>query len=138
MSKPQNMFEQYAAAFTNGDQFGNPWAKQFEESVSACREASDAWMQSSNAFAKGFESVFKTCVSRAQNANEKNSALWQSMFMCGNVNDFANAQNQLTQGAFEDMVEVTTEVSELSTKLMMDTWEPLNKQMSQTMKKTAA
>lgn len=128
-------YDQFASVFTSGDQYGAEWVKQLEQSVSACREASDAWFKSSSVFAKGFEEVFKTCVSHAQNANEKNSALWQSMLSCRNVNDFAQAQNQLTQGSFEGVIEATTQVSELSAKVMMDAWEPLNKQMSQTMKK---
>lgn len=120
------------------NQYTSEWTKQLEQSVSACREASEAFTSSGNVFAKGFEEVISACVSRAQNSNEKNSQIWQSLFACRTVNEFAEAQNKLVQGTFEDALEATSQMSELSAKLWMDAWEPLNKQVSEVMKKAAA
>lgn len=131
-NNPQNPF------MGSYDQYATEWTKQLEQSVSACREASEALLNTGSMFAKGFEEVFTACVSRAQNANEKNSQLWQSFLACRNMNDLAEAQNKLTQGTFEEALEATSEMSELSAKMWMDAWEPLNKQVSEVMKKAAA
>ena len=117
------------------DQAAETCMKQMESVMSGCREASDAWMKSGSIFAKGMEEMMKACVSQAQSTSEKNANLWQSLMGCKTVNELAETQNKLAQESFEDVLNVTAQVSEMSVKCMMDAIEPINKQMSVAMKK---
>ena len=117
------------------DQAAETCMKQMESMMSGCREASDAWMKSGAIWAKGWEEMIKACVSSAQNTSEKNANLWQSLMGCKTVNELAETQNKLAQECFEDVLNVTAQVSEMSVKCIMDSVEPINKQMSEVMKK---
>ena len=117
------------------DQYAQTCMKQVEDMMSGCREASDAWTKSGTIFAKGIEEMMKACVSQAQSSQEKNANLWQSLMGCKTVNEWAEAQNKLAQESFEEVLNISAQVSEMSVKCIMDACEPLNKQMSQAMKK---
>lgn len=119
----------------NVDQMSQTCMKQAEDMMSGCREASDALMKSSTIWAKGLEEMMKACVSQAQSTSEKNANLWQSLMGCKTVNEWAEAQNKLAQESFEDVLNVTAQVSEMSVKCIMDAAEPINKQWSTAMKK---
>jgi phasin family protein len=112
--------------------------KGIEDMVSAGKESSDAFMKCGTIFAEGMQELMQTCFSHAKTSGEKNADIWKSLSACKSINEFAEVQNRIAQGAFEEMMAVTAEMSEMSIKTMMEAFEPLNKQMAQSMKKAAA
>ncbi|MCB9986041.1 MAG: phasin family protein [Rhodospirillales bacterium] len=117
------------------DKFAESGMKQVEDMMSMGKESTDAIMKSGSIFAKGVEEMMKACMSRAQSCGEKNANVWKSLMACKTINEFAEAQNRIAQESFEDAMNATAQMSEMSVKMMMDAFEPLNKQMSAAMKK---
>lgn len=117
------------------DKFAGGGMKQIEDMMSMGKDSTDAMMKCGSIFAKGMEEMMKACMSHAQNAGEKNADVWKSLMACKTINEFAETQNRIAQGAFEDAMSATAQMSEMSVKMMMDAFEPLNKQVSEAMKK---
>jgi len=117
------------------DQFANGGMKQVEDMMSMGKESADAWMQCGTIFAKGMEEMMKACMGRAQSAGEKNADVVKSLMACKTINEFAETQNRIAQGTFEEAMSAGAQISEMSVKMMMEAFEPINKQMSTAMKK---
>lgn len=117
------------------DNFSNSGMKQVEDMMSMGKQSADAWMECGNIFAKGMEEMMKACMGRAQNVGEKNADVMKSLMACKTINEFAEAQNRIAQTSFEEAMSATAQMSEMTVKMMMDAFEPINKQVSETMKK---
>lgn len=117
------------------DNFAGNGMKQMEDMMSMGKQSTDAWMQFGTIFAKGMEEMMKTCMTKAQTAGEKNANAMKSFMGCKTVNEFAEVQNRMAQESFEDALSTSAQMSEMTVKVMMDAFEPLNKQMSQAMRK---
>ncbi len=120
------------------NKFADGGMKQFEDMVSISKDATDVITQCGSIFAKGMEEMMKACVNHAQTAGEKNANVWKSLMACKTINEFAETQNRIAQESFEDAMSATAQLSEQSVKLMMDCMEPINKQVSTSMKKASA
>jgi phasin family protein len=81
------------------------------------------------------EDMMKACMSHVQTSGEKNAGVWKSLMACKTINEFAEAQNRIAQESFEDAMNATAQMSEAAVKMMMDCMEPINKQVSDVMKK---
>lgn len=117
------------------DKFAGGGMKQVEDMMSMGKETTDAMTQSSSIFAKGMEEMMKACMSHAQAASEKNANVWKTLMSCKTINEFAETQNRIAQESFEDAMSATAQMSEKAVKMMMDCMEPINKQVSSSMKK---
>lgn len=120
----------------NLNQFTESGKKQMDDMLAMGKQSTEAFIESGSIMAKGTEAVVKVCMESAQAAGEKNAEIFQSLVGCKSVTEFAEAQNRITQGFFEDMMAASTKVSEMSVKMMMDAFEPLNKQMTEAMTKS--
>ena len=119
------------------DKFSGDGMKQMEDMMSMGKQSADAWMKFGTIFAKGMEEMMKTCMTRAQSAGEKNSDVMKSLMGCKTINEFAETQNRIAQSSMEEAMSASAQMSEMSVKVMMDCMEPINKQMSEAMKKVA-
>ena len=117
------------------DSFSGNGMKQMEDMMSMGKQSTDAWMKFGSIFSQGMGEMMSICMTKAKTANEKNANAWKSMMGCKTVNEFAEMQNRMAQESFEEAMSTSAQVSEMTVKVMMDAFEPLNKQMSQAMKK---
>lgn len=117
------------------DKFAVNGMKQVEDMMSMGKDSTDAWMKFSSIFAKGMEGMMKACMDRAQVAGEKNADVMKSLMACKTINEFTETQNRIAQQSFEEAMSATAQMSEMSVKMMMDAFEPINKQVSEAMKK---
>ena len=101
------------------------------------RESYDAFVKSSTLFAKGFEDIFKVSMSLAQSAAEKQKQFMKEAMGSKTLNEFTEVQNKMTQANFDDFMSGATKISELSVKLLSESAEPMNEQMSKSMNKVA-
>ncbi|MBU6235388.1 MAG: TIGR01841 family phasin [Alphaproteobacteria bacterium] len=117
------------------DKYAEVCMKQVEDMMSMGKQSTDAWMKCGSILAKGMEDMMKTCMSKAQGANEKNTNVWKSLMACKTINEVAETQSKLAQECFEDAMSTSAQMSEMTVKVAMDCFEPINKQMSDAMKR---
>ena len=113
------------------DQFTQDAANQSRENV-------EAFVKSGTIFAKGFEDIIKTAASLTQTATERQAEYAKQLMGVKTLNEFAETQNKIAQSSFDQFMQGATQLSEMSVKLLSETSEPLNAQMSKAMKKAKA
>lgn len=115
----------------------NQFEKITQDAQSAGREQIEALVKSSTIFTKGLEEVFKVVYSLAQESAEKNQDAVKSLFACKTINEFTEAQNKIAQKGFDDLMQTTTKLSELTIKLATESFEPINTQLTKAVKKAS-
>ena len=114
--------------------------KEFEtfttEATDAGKEQMEALVQSGNIAVKGFESIFKSYMSLAQSATEKNTQAFKTLMGCKTLDELKEAQSGLAQqGNLDEWISDTTKLSEQCVKVMTEAFEPLNSQVNKAVKK---
>ncbi|MGZ9109000.1 MAG: phasin family protein [Micavibrio sp.] len=99
------------------------------------KEQMDAFTKSSTLFMKGSEDILKTYMALAQESVEKSSAAVKTLLGCKTLNELTEVQNKLAQESFDGFVTGATKLSEMSVKIATESFEPLNAQLSKTIKK---
>ncbi len=111
------------------------YEKMTNEAASSGKEGLEALVKSTNIWMKGSEDLFKTYMSLAQDNAAKNSEAFKTLLACKNLNELAEAQNKLAQESFDGFMAGATKISELSVKLATEALEPINDQVSKTIRK---
>lgn len=101
------------------------------------RQGVEAWTKSASCFAKGAESIMKTMMSMAQENTERSSSAWKSLMAAKTVSELSEAQSKLAQQGFEDAMAAATKISEMTIKLCTEALEPINDQVTKTVKKAS-
>ncbi len=96
---------------------------------------SEACTKSCSIFMKGMEDVMGAMMSFAQDTSKKQAELVKEVMSIKNVNEFSEIQNKLLKSGFDDFVSGATRISEISSKVLTDSAEPMNAQMTQAVKK---
>lgn len=109
--------------------------KLTKDATAAGQAQMEALAKSGNIFAKGFEDIFKTYVSIAQTTAEKNAKSMQALMGCKTLNEYTEAQNKMAQQGFDDLTCSLTKLSEMSVKVTTEAFEPINDQVSKSIKK---
>lgn len=113
--------------------------QQFEQftqdAVSAGREYFEAFTKSYGIFAKGYEGLVRTSIELSQSTAEKQAAFAKEALSCKTLNEFAEVQNKIAQANFEDFMSGVTKISELSSKVLTESAEPLNEQINKAVEK---
>lgn len=112
----------------NFEQFAQQAAEQSKQSVEAAVKSANIW-------ANGCEEMMKTYMKVMQDSSTRQTEAFKTLMSCKTVNELTEAQNQLAQRAYDDMVSSATKMSEISTKIATDSLQPLNEQVSKAMKK---
>ncbi len=99
------------------------------------QENLDAMIQSSTLFFKGAENLMKTCATLTQESAQKNAEALQTLMSCKTLNELTETQNQLAQDSFDGFIAQATKLSELSLKLAKESLEPINAQVTRTVKR---
>lgn len=105
------------------------------EAVSASKENVEALIKSTNIWVKGAEDIMKTYMTLAQENASKNSEALKSLMACKTLNELTEVQNKLAQESFDGFMAGATKLSELTVKLTTDALEPINDQVSKSIKK---
>ena len=108
-----------------------------QEAAGYSREGIEAFMKSGTIFAKGFEDIYRTSMTMAQDAAEKQAQFVKEAMAVKNLNEFTDVQNKIAQANFDDFMANATKISEMSTKLLTEASEPINKQVNKATKKAA-
>ncbi len=118
---------------------GNKQAeKMAQDAIAMSQEKMDAMMKSSTIFAKGLEDIIKTCMDIAQTSGEKNANMGKTLMACKTLNELTEVQSRMAQASFDDFMTNATKISEMSVKLCTDCFEPLNDQMSKSIKRASS
>ena len=99
------------------------------------KEYMEAWVQSGTKFFKNMEECSKAVMGMTQDAGQKSKEAMKSLMACKTLNEFTETQTKLAQQGFDDMVENTSKLTEMSIRCATECAEPLNDQMTKTMKK---
>ncbi len=111
------------------------YEKLTSEAASTGKEGFEAILKSTNIWMKGSEDLFKTYMSLAQDTASKNSEAFKTLLSCKNLNELTEVQNKLAQESFDGFMAGATKLSELSVKLATEALEPINDQVSKTIRK---
>lgn len=111
------------------------YEKMTNDAAANGKEGFDAILKSTNIWMKGSEDLFKTYMSLAQDTAAKNSEALKTLLSCKNLNELTEAQNKLAQESFDGFMAGATKLSELSVKLATEALEPINDQVSKTIRK---
>ncbi len=111
--------------------------KLTRDAAKSSKEQTDALIKSGTLFMKGFENITKTYVSFVQDTTEKNSQALKSIMSCKTLNEFTETQNKWAQQSFDDFMSGVTKISELSVKVASEAFEPINDQLSKSVKKAS-
>ena len=102
------------------------------------RDQMDAFMKSCTIFAKGYEDIVRASMSLAQSCAEKQSQYMKEAMSSKTLNEWTEVQNKMAQANFDDFMAGATKISEMSVKLLTQSAEPLNEQMSKGMRQAGS
>lgn len=115
--------------------------KQYEtfsaDASAASRQGVEAFIKSGTTFAKGAEQIFKTFAAIAQESAERNSVAIKDLLSCKTLNELTETQNRIAQDNFDDVMTASTKISEMAIKLATEVFEPINDQVSKSIKKAS-
>ncbi len=97
----------------------------------------DAYTKSSSILMKGCEEIFGAVISMAQKSAEKQAKFAKEAMSSKTINELAEVQSKIAQANFDDFVAGATKISELSTKIITDSSEPVNAQITKSIKKAS-
>jgi phasin family protein len=115
----------------------NQFEKLSQDAANAGKEHVEALVKSGNIFAKGFEDFLKTYASLAQSSAERNAQAFKALLGSKTLNEYTETQNRVAQENLDDFLSGVTKLSELGVKLATETFEPINDQVSKSIKKAS-
>lgn len=108
--------------------------KQFDDFIKQTTELnteySEACAKSGSIFMKGVEDMMGAVMSLAQESSEKQSKFFKTIMDVKNVNDFADVQAKIAQENFDDFMAGATKISEISTRVLTESTEPVSAQVT--------
>lgn len=111
--------------------------KLIKETSDFGAQYSEACTKSSAIFMKGLEDMMGTVMSMAQSSAEKQAKLTKEAMSVKTINEFAEIQNKIAKENFDDFVASATKISEISVKMLTDSAEPVNAQVSKAVQKAS-
>jgi phasin family protein len=109
--------------------------KLTKDAADMSREYSDACVKSSTILMKGFENIMGALVSMAQTSAEKQARFLKEAMSSKTINEFAEVQNKIAQANFDDFMSSATKISEMGVKVLTESSEPVNSQMTKAIQK---
>ena len=128
-------FETMEKIMTNGKA---PFDKMSQDATKMYKEGQEALAESGRVYAKHMESITKFMTDLTQEAVEKNTEAFKSLWGCKTLQELTETQTKLVQENFDDFMSGATKLSELNIKLATEAFEPLNDQFSKTIQKSMA
>ena len=114
-----------------------PFDSFAKDAADMSREYSEACVKSSTILMKGMEDIMTTAMSLAQKSAEKQAQFIKEVMGSKTINEFAEVQNKVAQANFDDFMASATKITELSTKVLTESAEPVNAHFGKTIKKAS-
>lgn len=109
--------------------------KLIKETSEFGAQYSEACTKSGTILMKGLEDIVGTVMSLAQASAEKQAKFAKEAFGVKTINEFAEVQNKIAKTNFDDFVAGATKISEISVKILTESAEPVNAQVTKVMQK---
>lgn len=109
--------------------------KGFDEIAAFSKENVDAVMASSNAAAKGMESMNAEIMAYSKGSMEEGVAAMKALTSAKNIREYFDIQNAMMKSSYDRFVSESSKFSEMSLKIMSEVSEPVNSRMSVVMEK---
>ena len=116
----------------------NPIDQLIKDSTEFGNQYSEACTKSTSILMKGLEGIVGTAMSLIQNSTDKQSKFVKQAISSKNVNELTEIQSKIAQENFDDFVSGLTKISEMSVKVLSDSSEPLNVELSKVVKKATS
>ncbi len=114
-----------------------PFDNFAKEAAEMSREYSEAYVKSGTILMKGMEDFVGVVMSIAQSSAEKQAQFIKEAMSSKTINEFAEVQNKIAQANFDDFMAGATKLTEIGTKLLTDSAEPVNAQIGKAIKKAS-
>lgn len=114
-----------------------PFDNFAKEAAEMSREYSEACVKSGTILMKGMEDFVGVVMSIAQSSAEKQAQFIKEAMSSKTINEFAEVQNKIAQANFDDFMAGATKLTEIGTKLLTDSAEPVNAQIGKAIKKAS-
>ena len=111
--------------------------KAIQDAQATGKESFDALAKSYSIFVKGCESIARTSIEICQTTAEKQATYAKEAMSCKTINEFADVQNKIAQTNFDDFMSSITKISEISSKVLTESAEPINDQVGKVAKKVS-
>ena len=115
----------------------NQYDKLTKDATNMGRENVEAAIKSSTIFAKGCEDLMRMTMSIAQDAAERQSKFVKEALSSKTLNEWTEVQNKIAQANFDDFMSSATKITEMGVKIFNDSIEPINSQLSKSIKKAS-
>ncbi|MCB1839910.1 MAG: phasin family protein [Alphaproteobacteria bacterium] len=132
-----NTIKEKTMAKTSNSNVNIPFDSFAKEAAEISREYSEACVKSGTLFMKGMEEFVGVVMSIAQSSAEKQAQFLKEAMSSKTINEFAEVQNKIAQANFDDFMAGATKLTEISTKLLTDSAEPVNAQIGKAIKKAS-
>ncbi|MEM9878973.1 MAG: phasin family protein [Pseudomonadota bacterium] len=111
--------------------------KGFDEIASFSKENVDAVMASSNAAAKGMESLNAELFAYSKSSIEEGMAAAKALTSAKNLREFFDIQNSMMKTSYDRFVSESSKFSEMGLKIASEVAEPVNARMAVVMEKVS-
>jgi len=106
-----------------------------KDATELSRDHVEACIKSSTIFAKGCEDMMRTMMSLAQSAAERQGKFVKEALNSKTLNEWTEVQNKIAQTNFDEFMSSATKMTEMSVKVLNDSVEPINAQMTKGIQK---
>lgn len=134
MKKEKTMAQKNSSSNANTNVPFDAFAK---EAAEIGREYSEACVKSGSILMKGMEDMVGIVMSLAQSSAEKQAQFIKEAMSSKTINEFAEVQNKIAQSNFDDFMAGATKLTEIGTKLLTETAEPVNAQIGKAIKRAS-
>lgn len=118
--------------------YKDQYEKMSSDAAGYVRQGLESYVQMGTSMMKGLEVYTKTYMELAQDSAERNANALKGLMACRTLNEATEAQNKLIQSNLDESMSAATKLSELAIKICTEACEPINEQMTKTMKKMSA
>lgn len=132
-----NTIKEKTMAKNNNPNTNIPFDSFTKEAAEISREYSEACVKSGTILMKGMEDFVGVVMSIAQSSAEKQAQFIKEAMSSKTINEFAEVQNKIAQANFDDFMAGATKLTEIGTKLLTDTAEPVNAQIGKAIKRAS-
>lgn len=99
------------------------------------KDGVEAFVKSGKICAERIQDIMSTCMSLAQDSSEKQAEAVKKLMACKTINEVTDCQSKLAQQSFDEMMSAVTKMTEMSIKMATEAIEPINDQVSKSIKK---
>ena len=121
-----------AVAKQNAEKASEAARKGYDELAVLGQGNFEAFVESNSAVAKGFEAIGKEVLAFAQRSVEGHMAQARALIGVKNVQEFVDLQNDYAKRRLEDTLAETAKLTELSSQVANEAFEPLKKRVDAT------